>query len=128
LVPANPQDNPVVDFHERNRLAEHGIVFESASDVARWNTAEFYFGLLTAEESLTLTFPETLDNKEKVPSPFFAMLGIEPGANAPAYVSSPAEALRFELRRPGADDETLSDARRRLELEMLRESKPGTGD
>src|SRR5690606_14015303 len=120
---------PVVDFFERGRLAEHGIIFESAADVARWNSAEFYFALLTAEESLILTYPSAAGNKETVPSTFFSLLGIEPRANANLYISSPTEEVRYEVRNASADNgEVTADARRRLALEMLRESQPGAGD
>ncbi|HSI87469.1 MAG TPA: PD-(D/E)XK nuclease family protein [Pyrinomonadaceae bacterium] len=128
MIPPTPTDSPVVDFFERGRLAEHGIIFESAADVARWNSAEFYFALLTADESLTLTYPETLSNKETVASPFFTMLGLEPSHDPPVYISSPQEELCHGLRTANRDDGPFIDARRRFELEMLRESQPGAGD
>jgi hypothetical protein len=128
MIPPTPMDSPVVDFFERGRLAGHGINFESAADVARWNSAEFYFALLTAEETLTLTYPKTLGNKETVPSPFFAMLGVTPSSEPPLYISSSQERLRHGLRGQGIEDGIFVDARRRLELEIDRETRPGAGD
>ena len=104
----------------RERLAEQGIRFESAADVARWEAAQFYFTLLAASGQTVFTFPETMDGIEKIPSPFIERMGLllKPGVND--TISSVEEFRRSTLRTTHTDDDAvLIDARRRFAIETM---------
>lgn len=129
VVPTFATDNPVIDFHERKRLAEQGIRFESAADVARWEAAQFYFTLLAASGQTVFTFPQTMDGIEKIPSPFIERMGLslKPGVND--TISSVEEFRRSTLRMTHTDDDAvLIDARRRFAIETIREDQPGMNE
>jgi RecB family exonuclease len=126
IVPADAADNPVVDFYERRSLAAHGIRFESAMDVTRWEAASFIFTLLGGRETVTLTYPATADNSEKIASSFIEKVGLKAAAAPASNVSSPQEHLKAVLRSEAAADEPpgFADARRRFDIEMIRENTP----
>lgn len=125
VVPTYPTDNPVIDFYERKRLAETGVKFESAADVARWEAAQFYFTLLAANRRAVFTFPQTMEGVEKIPSPFIERMGLTLESVALDAVSSIEEFRRQSLRHAGeGDDDVLVDARRRFGIEMQREDRP----
>jgi ATP-dependent helicase/DNAse subunit B len=121
-LPPPVADNPVIDFYERARLAERGIEFEEAAEVARWSALSFYFTLLAAAESITLSFPVSIENQQKIPSAYFARLGLDPAAASSNSVYCEAEELRQLLRSDAPDDGLLTLARRQLSIEAVRES------
>lgn len=122
ILPAAVVDNPVTDFYERAQLAPCGIEFEEAAEVARWSALSFYFTLTAAEKSITFSVPTTIGDTYKIPSPYFARLGIKPAVGTPAEVSSASEELRLHLRSDSLADEILSRVRKQHDVEFVRES------
>jgi RecB family exonuclease len=119
--PAHVVDNAAVDFYERERLAEHGIEFESADEVGRWESLAFYLSLLSARQSVTLSYAR-IGKKDELPeSPFFQRLGLTPSEETQkAAVCSNIEALRLAV----ANDQSAigQAAARRLRAELSRET------
>lgn len=124
VFPAAISENPVLDFFERKALSAYGIDFEVAAEVARWETLSFYFTLITGRRSVSLSYPEVIDNAERLASPFFDRLGIKPSRpeNPDRIVSSYEEARSALLLTDGlADDAIARAARDHHRIEMLRE-------
>lgn len=124
-LPAGVSENPVVDFFERKQLAAKGVHFEVASDVPRWEAMSFYFSLLTASDSITMSYPQNINVDARFESSFFGQLGLELRQRTVAVeaISSVKELRRFELRRDtDSDDLVLQHARRAFEIESSRES------
>jgi RecB family exonuclease len=123
VFPAAIKENPVLDFFERKNLTKYGIDFEEAAEVAYWETLSFYFTLLAGGKSVSFSFPEVIENSERIPSPFFDRLGIKPERSAVVSVSSLEEARSILLRNDGLLDDTVAnEAREHLRIESLRES------
>ena len=125
-LPAGVSENPVVDFYERKKLAEHGAVFEGAGDVPRWEAMSFYFSLLAASESITISHPENVNTESRIKSSFFDGLGLDPLSRplSGETVSSIRELRRADLRTGNdSDDEVLGHARTAFKVESKRESE-----
>lgn len=125
LFPAPLTEDPLLDFHERRSLAKVGFEIESAADAPRREALSFYSLLMTADESLTLCFPQVIGDREVLPSPYVQRLGVNPDEcrhPAPA-VSSVEEARRVHLRSEShIDDPVMQHARHALVVEKRRES------
>lgn len=125
-LPAGVSENPVVDFHERKILAGHGVHFEGAADVPRWEAMSFYFSLLTSTDSVSMSFPQTVNTESRLESSFFEELGASPSPASPKEdsVSSIKEQRRSSLRRDDdSSDEVLGAARKSFTVESSRESR-----
>jgi ATP-dependent helicase/DNAse subunit B len=124
MHPPAISDNVVVDFHDRKLLSVDRIEFESAADIARWASATFHFCLLTTDEALTLSYPRSVQNKGKLPSPFFDALRIFPKTERLSTVSSVEEWRRVFLAsfQDRAIDPDIAEIRRRFEVEVTREA------
>ena len=129
VLPALPVDSNVIDFHERRGLARQGIDFEEAADIPRWESLSFISLLSAATESVTLTYPKTINGEEKIASSFFGRLGLKPQAAPATIIASSAELLRNMLRKATDRSEpTVESAFRRLEIESDRESANPCGE
>lgn len=124
MLPATLAQDPVLDFRERHKLAEQGFEFETAADAARREALSFFALLQTATESVTLSYPRTLQGREAFPSPYLSRLGATAFDVAPpCIVSSPEELRRVLIREPLENgDLVLPRARRAFIVEHGRES------
>lgn len=103
VLPAPLSNDPLLDFFERDLIRAHGLPLEDALEAAERETLSFVAAVQTAETTLTTTYPELLENREQLPSPFFALLGTEPSAPDPRPAASGLERLLLTLREePGA--------------------------
>ena len=103
LTPAPVRDDPLLDFFERARLRPAGLVLESATEAAERERLSFWAALDTAEEGATLTYPELVGGGERVASPLFAALGLEPAAAGVKPPASLSEARAVWLRSGKGD-------------------------
>lgn len=122
ILPAPVKDDPVLDFHERKRLAQKGLRLEQAAEAARREHVSFYSLLQSAGETLTLSYPRLLGTHEALPSPYFSMLDLQP-AEPPLFpAASLEEARRMCLRHDVTlDDPVLPRARHAWNVERRRE-------
>lgn len=123
ILPERPSDNPVIDFHERGKLAAHGIEFEGAADIARWEDLAFHFLLSAARAELHLSCPRTIDGKPQVPSAYLDRLGLKPerpvGKGA---VFSREEWRQYAIADGSVAEDVTRHARRAHQIELSRES------
>jgi ATP-dependent helicase/DNAse subunit B len=126
MLPAMTAEDAVLDFHERHKLAKIGFELETAADSARREALSFYALLQTATETITLSYPRTMQGRETIPSPYFASLGIDVSVTTAMPIlpaSSPEEVRRILLRHDDdPDDPVLTNARRAFAVERGRES------
>lgn len=131
ITPGPVAENPVVDFYERKRLLQHGIEFENAAAVTRWEALSFYFMLQIGTESFSFSYPRLIESEEKLSSPYFDQLGIEPELfiSSSQTASSPEEARRLLLKHGeiACDDLVLMHARFSFAVEQKRDL-PGRYD
>lgn len=124
MLPAKVAENPIIDFHERERLGKFGFEFEDASEVPRWEALSFYFMLLAGAKSLTFSYPRYVDGDARLPNPYFEKLGLSPAEPDAEFVSSYEELRRVCL--PDAEspvaDEVFARAKHQFKVEKRRES------
>jgi len=126
MLPAMTAEDAILDFHERHKLAKMGFELETAADAARREALSFYALLQTATETITLSYPRTMQGRETIPSPYLARLGIDVSVTTamPTLPASSPEELRRILLRHDDDpeDPVLTNARRAFAVERGRES------
>lgn len=124
--PAAVSDDPVLDFHERKWLRQEGVHLELAAESARRERLSFWSLLQVPRQSLTLSYPRIAGGREKLASPYFALLGQEPSEPKPRPAASREEARRAYLMRQCPQeldgDPVLGHARHCREVEGRRES------
>ncbi|HEY2847261.1 MAG TPA: PD-(D/E)XK nuclease family protein, partial [Pyrinomonadaceae bacterium] len=123
-LPAVSTDSNVIDLFECDRLREHGIHFQDALEVPRWEALSFYFTLLACRRKVVFSYPKFAVDREQIASSYFKRLGLRPGPDAENYVSSLAEYRRVFLTEPARQnsDEVFTAAVRQFEIEQRRES------
>jgi RecB family exonuclease len=123
ILPAPATDSNVIDFCEREKLRQHGIHFEDAQEVPRWEALTFYFTLLSCTGKVSLSYPKFVGETELLESSYFKRLGIEPGASTESLVSSIPEYRQSYLRDGTRNhDAVLAAARHQYAVEAYRES------
>lgn len=123
ILPAPSSDSSVIDFYEREHLREHGIEFEDALEVPRWEALTFYFTLLASRGEITFSYPKFTGESEMIESSYFKRLGLKPGRPDDHYVSSNIELRQAVLRdKKRNDDHILLFARHQFDVENTRES------
>lgn len=120
--PAHVVDNAAVDFYERERLSNHGIEFEAADEVGRWESLAFYLSLLSARKSVTLSYARIGAKDETPESPFFARLGLQPEPiETKTTACSLPESRKMALAN-GRIETITEDLLRRYRVELARET------
>lgn len=120
--PAKASDDAVIDFYSRRKLAELGIEFGSAADIARSASLSFFATLLTGGHEIVLSMPQSVEYNETVTSPYVERLGIVAEHTHVNGVSSIDEYRHHILRETEiSGDEIATKARRSHEVETRRE-------
>jgi RecB family exonuclease len=123
VLPGPVEDNPVIDFYERRSLAEHGVEFEQAEDVARWEDLAFHFLLETGADRIHLSYPQLLEGKQQLPSVYFGRLGLRPEPIAAAsWFSKPEAMVRTIVKDEEVGDVITKAAKHSLRVESGREA------
>jgi len=123
-LPAISSDSNVIDFFECEQLREHGIHFQDALEVPRWEALSFYFSLLACRRRIIFSYPKFALDREQIASSYFKRLGLATLPDAEKYVSSRGEYRRAFLADPARrdGDEVFSAAMRQFDVERRRES------
>ena len=132
VMPRRLEPGAWLDYVEREAARAAGIAVLGAQDAAQQEALQFDGVLMAATKTLTLTYAESGERGERLPSPYFAALGLDPGTPVTTLRGTgkpPAsiEELRRELVATGAadalpDDAVLAGARAALAIETRRES------
>ncbi|MBV9214660.1 MAG: PD-(D/E)XK nuclease family protein [Acidobacteria bacterium] len=123
IYPAEIIEDSVVDFLERRDLANHGVEFAGAAEMARWESLSFYFTLAAARDRIILSCASSMDNRELLASSFFDRLGLKPKSDTTSIAASLSENRRLILRHDtSADDAAIHAARFQRKVESDRES------
>ncbi len=100
-LPSPITDDPILDFHERKRLATAGLIeLEDAAGAARRETLSFHSLLLAAKRSITFSFARLQGNSEASPSPFLVRMGVnvEKRDAVTGIAASKPELLHYQMR------------------------------
>lgn len=124
-LPARLNNDPVLDFTTRKRLADVGFPLETAAAASRRERLTFNSLLSAASESLTLTYPHMMAGKPRLPSPAFGWLGLSQ-ETPEVPVASIEEGRRIKIFQADEGlDPVLTRARLALAIERRREA-PGS--
>jgi RecB family exonuclease len=78
IFPLAIADDPVLDFYARSRLAQNGFLLETAAEKAQKERSSFEYLLEIATTAINFSYPQTIDNKPVLPSPYLTQLGLKP--------------------------------------------------
>lgn len=121
-LPARVADDPILDFHERKLLVTKGVYLEDAVSAARREALSFWTLLQTATSTLSFSFPELVEGKEAIASPYLSMLGLKlaPPPSRPVASREEARPIWISWDDPPEDD-CILQARDGLKVERGRE-------
>lgn len=136
LFPPPANEDLILDFHERKNLNQEGYKLETAAIAARREALSFYSLLLTGTESVTLTYPQHLNERETLPSPFLSRLLEDyeiqiQFTDLPSFISSPEELRKSHLLEninTQTTDSVMEQALRAYLIEEHRESNEVCGE
>lgn len=83
-LPQRIQEDLVLDFHARKRLASEGFKLEGAAEAAKRESLSIGQLLEVATERLVLSYPRLMQDRPILPSALFEQLGLKPQP-APEY-------------------------------------------
>ncbi|RJP26109.1 MAG: PD-(D/E)XK nuclease family protein [Candidatus Omnitrophota bacterium] len=122
ILPAAIHDDFMLDFHDREALAQSGIVLDNAMDTALRESQTIWSTLQTVTDSFTLSYPKLIGRDERLPSKLFDLLGASPSLPPSLPASSVEEGRKYFLQQnSGMDDAALAYAHRAWTIESRRE-------
>ncbi len=80
ILPTAIAEDPLLDFYSRKQLVKQGLEIETAIDLARRGTFNFYCLLGIPTKQITFSYPESIARADILPSPYLARLGLQPTA------------------------------------------------
>lgn len=99
ILPAAIKDDPMLDFYERKQLRKQKFNLEDAAASAQREEVSFYNLLQVPIDNIVFSYPEMIDGKGSLPSPYLARLGL-PFVSLPELpVASIEEARKIYLRQ-----------------------------
>jgi len=78
ILPNAIVDDPLLDFYSRKQLVKQGLELETAIDIARRATFDFYCLLGIATKQIIFSYPELIDRAHILPSPYLTRLRLQP--------------------------------------------------
>lgn len=122
LLPAQVKNDLRLDFFDRAGLIEQGINLKGIEKSAFHEGLSFYSLLQIATESITLSYPRLIRNKEMLESPYFTQLNLVPKSPEKQFLGSLEEARRAWLTTGLLEqDAALPHIKRALDIEQNRE-------
>lgn len=123
VLPAPVQNDPNLDFFERQQLRAQGTMVADAAALVRQEGLSFYHLLQAVTETITFSYAKLRDRQEQLASPYLATLDLVPNAPPQLPVASLEELRRIHLRHgPLLEDSVLVKARHAHNVEQYRES------
>ncbi|MEM8831079.1 MAG: PD-(D/E)XK nuclease family protein [Cyanobacteria bacterium P01_G01_bin.19] len=104
ILPKAIANDAILDFHSRKQLIAQGLEIETAADLARRETFNFYCLLGVPTQQITFSYPESLDRNPTLPSPYLTRLGLKPTAIVQLPLASLESARQSYLRQPNLFD------------------------
>ena len=100
ILPTAICDNPILDFHSRKQLAKQDLEIETAVDIAQRETFYFYCLLGIPTYSIIFSYPELIDRRLTLPSPYLTRLGLKVTSLDTLPLASVELARQSYLRQP----------------------------
>jgi hypothetical protein len=117
VLPASVNDDPVLPWQLRSRVAE----LETVTEAVVREELSIRTMLATATRTLTVSYPALLDNRRTVPGTTLAQLGVSPEEPGQGLVCSIEEQRRSAIHVPATEDPVLQQAQLALQVEARRE-------
>jgi hypothetical protein len=100
ILPQAIADDPILDFHSRQKLAQAGLNMTTAVDLALRETFDFYNLLAVPTQYVSFSYAELIDRQPGIPSPYLARLGLKPSPLDNLPLTSIEQVRQLYLRQP----------------------------
>jgi len=100
ILPQAIADDPILDFHSRQKLSQLGLNISTAVDLALRETFDFYNLLAVPTQYISFSYAELIDRQPGIPSPYLARLGLKPSPLANLPIASIEQVRQLYLRQP----------------------------
>ncbi len=108
ILPKAISDDAILDFYSRKQLVKEGWEIETAVDIAQRETFYFYSLLGIPTQQISFSYPELIDRKSTLPSPYLTRLGLKPTPINTLPLPSIELARQTYLRQPALLDKQTS--------------------
>ena len=127
ILPQAIADDQILDFHSRKQLGKQGFNLPTAIDMAMKETFDFYCMLKVPTQQIIFSYPESIDCRPVIPSPYLSRLGLKPSPVRNLPLASIEQARQLYLRQPNllpTDSKSwlISEIHHALQVESNRES------
>jgi PD-(D/E)XK nuclease superfamily len=100
ILPQAIADDPILDFHSRQKLSQLGLNISTAVDLALRETFDFYNLLAVPTQYISFSYGELIDRQPGIPSPYLARLGLKPSPLDGLPIASIEQVRQVYLRQP----------------------------
>jgi ATP-dependent helicase/DNAse subunit B len=123
IFPSAIAPEPILDYHDRQQLAQKGFNIATAAETAQTEAFTFYNLLGIATKSIIFSYPQLIDRQTILPSPYLNRLGLQPSPLESLPLASWETTRQLYLRQPQLiKDPLIPQIVRAWEVETGRES------
>ena len=123
ILPTPITNDPVLDFFDRQQLAKQGFPIETAATMAQREALTFYHLLRVPTEKIVFSYPQLIDRKTILPSPYLDHLQLQSSPLSDLPLASIEEARQVYLQQNNdLSDRIISHTREAWQIEQQRET------
>ncbi len=100
IFPKAIADDPILDFCDRNELAQRGFKIATAVETAQTEAFTFYNLLGIATKSIIFSYAQSMERQTVLPSPYLSRLGVQPSPLPSLPLTSLETTRQLYLRQP----------------------------
>lgn len=126
VLPTSIQNDPVLDFFERDQCRQHNLNLPTAQELAHRESLDFYALLQSAREQIIFSYPKIKGRQTLLPSTYLDRLRLTPQDFPKDTIASIEELRRVRVKQPqiwSGEDLLLPKIQKALEVEQHRESR-----
>ncbi|MGK7938195.1 MAG: PD-(D/E)XK nuclease family protein [Xenococcaceae cyanobacterium] len=123
IFPTPINNDPVLDFFDRQQLAKQGFPIETALAIVQREALTFYHLLGVPTKKIVFSYPQLIERKTILPSPYLAQLQLKPDSLRDLPLASIEEARQVYLQqKERLDDPVIHHTLKAWQVEQQRES------
>ena len=123
IFPASVSDDVVLSYSDRKLLTKENININTIVKATQKEALAFYFLQQIPTKQITFSYPQLIDKQPYYPSPYLALLNLQPTPIENNYLASIEEGRKLYLRlEKTLQDKLLTSIRNRWQIEQYRDN------